>query len=242
MPAELQATRQDACLILTISNPGAENILHPDIYAAAIETFSTAERDDSIRTVILTGSGNTFCSGSARPPERAEKSDTLDALTALHGWIESVLDCPKPVISAVEGLAAGAGFALALASDFIVAGNSAQFSMPSIKSSLTPDTGSWLLAHSLPRQMAAEILLGGKPVAAPRLHQMGVINRLASDGDALNTALAWADEIAAFPTDVIERIKGMQREARMQSLNSHMEIEQQNFMECLHRRHPRASA
>jgi enoyl-CoA hydratase/carnithine racemase len=234
MPAELQASRQDACLILTISNSGAGNMLHPDIYAAAIETLSTAERDDSVRTVILTGAGNTFCSGSARLTESGGRSDSLDALTALQGWIESILDCPKPVISAVEGMAAGAGFALALASDFIVAGNSAQFSMPSIKSSLTPDTGSWFLAHALPRQMAAELLFGGKPVPAPRLHQMGVINRLANDGEALNTALAWAEEISTLSPDIIERIKGMLREARMQPLNHYMEIEQQNFMECLH--------
>jgi enoyl-CoA hydratase/carnithine racemase len=238
MPAELQASRQDTCLILTISNPGAENLLHPDIYAAAIETLSTAERDDSVRTVVLTGSGNTFCSGSARPSDSAERSDSLDALIALQGWIESVLDCPKPVISAVEGQAAGAGFALALASDFIVAGNSAQFSMSSVKASLTPDIGSWFLAQALPRQTVAEFLIAGKPLAAPRLHQLGVINRLANDGEALNAAMAWAEEIAALSPEIIERIKGMLREAHMQPLNRYMEIEQRNFMECLRLRKP----
>lgn len=238
MPAELQASRQDACLILTISNPGAENILHPEIYAAAIETLSTAERDDSVHTVILTGAGNTFCVGSPRPSDSAERVDSLDALTALQGWVESILDCPKPVISAIEGQAAGAGFALALASDFIIAGNSAQFSMPSVKSSLTPDIGSWFLAHALPRQTVAEFLLAGKSLAAPRLHQLGVINRLANDGEALDAALAWAEEIAALSPGVIEQIKGVLREARMHPLNRYMEIEQHNFMECLHLRKP----
>jgi enoyl-CoA hydratase/carnithine racemase len=237
MPAELQASRQDASLILTITNPGAENILHPDIYAAAIETFSTAERDDSIRTVILTGSGNTFCSGTAKLTDKKGKSDVLDGLDSFQGWIEAILDCPKPVISAVEGLAAGAGFALALASDFIVAANSAKFSMPSVKSSLTPESGTWFLAHALPRQTAAEILLYGKPISSSRMHQLGLVNRLSDDGSALTAALAWAEEIAAFPADVIERLKGMLREAGTLPLNRYSEIEKQNFMECLHWRH-----
>lgn len=242
MPAELQASRQDASLILTIANPGADNLLHPDIYAAAIETLSTAERDDTIRTVILTGAGNSFCSGAQRITSNAGRSDVLDILSSLHGWIEAILDCPKPVLSAVEGKATGAGFALALASDFIVAGNSAQFSMPSVRAALTPDAGLWLLAQAMPRQAAAEILLSGQSLGAARLHQLGVVNRLAEDGNALNTAMAWAEEIAALPSAVIERLKGMLREAPTQSLGRYMEIEKHNLVETLHWPHSRDSA
>lgn len=234
MPAELRASRQDASLILTISNSGAENRLHPEIYAAAIETLSTAECDDSIRSVILTGSRTMFCSGSARPTDAADSSEALNALSSLQGWIEAILDCPKPVIAAVEGKASGAGFALALASDFIIAGHSAKFSMPSVKSALTPDAGLWFLAQVLPRQAAAEILVAGKPLTASRLHQLGVINSLSEDGESLDTAIAWADEIAALPSGAIERIKGMLRYAPLHPLARHMDIEKQNYMECLH--------
>jgi enoyl-CoA hydratase/carnithine racemase len=242
MPAELQASRQDATLILTISNPGAENILHPDIYAAAIETLSTAERDGSVRVVILTGSRSTFCSGTSRPKDSADGSEALNALASLQGWIEAILDCPKPVISAVEGLASGAGFALALASDFIVAGHSASFSMPSVKAGLPPDTGLWFLAQALPRQAAAELLIAGKQMTAARMHQLGIVNCLAEDGNALNTAMGWADEIAALPFSAIERIKGMLRHAPFQQLGPQMEIEKQNFMECLHWRQSKETA
>lgn len=242
MPAELQASRQDASLILTIANPGAANLLHPDIYAAAIETLSTAERDDSICTVILTGTGNAFCSSPQRVIDSAGKSNPLEELASLQGWIEAIMDCPKPVISAVEGLAAGAGFALALASDFIVAGNSARFSMPSAKAALTPDAGLWFLAHALPRQTAAEIVMGGQAITASRMHQLGVINRLTEDGEALSAALAWADEIATLPSDVIERIKGMLREAPQQPLSRYIDVAKQNFMECLHWRHAQDNA
>lgn len=234
MPAELQASRQDASLILTISNPGAENHLHPDIYAAAIETLSTAERDESIRAVILTGSRTMFCSGSARQTDAKESSEALNALSALQGWIEAILDCPKPVISAVEGIAAGAGFALALASDFIIAGHSAKFSIPSVKSALSPDAGLWFLAQTLPRQTAAEILIAGKLLTAARLHQLGVVNCLSEDGQSLHTATTWADELASLPPGAIERVKGMLRHAPQHPLVHHMEIEKQNYMECLH--------
>ncbi len=237
MPAELKAFRQDASLVLTITNPGADNILHPDIYAAAIETLSTAERDDTVRAVILTGSGSTFCSGARRTADASGKTAVLDDLASLQGWIEAILDCPKPVISAIEGLASGAGFALALASDCIVAGKSAQFSMPSVKAGLTPDAGLWLLAHALPRQTAAEILIGGQTISASKMHHLGVVNRLTEDGEALNTALAWADELAALPSDAIERIKVMLHEAPMHPMSRYMDIEKQNFMECLHWRH-----
>ncbi len=231
MPAELQASRQDASLILTITNAGAENILHPDVYAAAIETLSTAERDDSIRAVILTGSGTTFCSGISRPTDNMGRSE--DVIRSLQGWIEAMMDCPKPVISAVEGMAAGAGFALALASDLVVAGHSARFSMPSVKSALTPEAGLWFLAHALPRQSAAEILIGARPFSASRMHQLGIVNLLVEDGNSLNAALAWTEEIAALPSTAIERIKAMLREAPLHPLNRYMDVETRNFMECL---------
>jgi enoyl-CoA hydratase/carnithine racemase len=241
MTAELQASRRDATLILTLSNPGAKNALHPDMYAAAIETLSTAERDDSIRAVVLTGADNFFSAGGNlnRLLENRSKdqSEQADAIGNLHGWIEAMRDCPKPVIAAVEGAAAGAGFALALACDMIVAGASAQFVMAYVKVGLTPDGGaSWLLAQALPRQLATEILIEGKPVLTPRLHELGVVNKMVPDGSALDAALAWADELAALSPNAVERIKALVRDAQGNSLAQHFEAEKQNFIESLHHR------
>ena len=241
MSAELQASRRDATLILTLSNPGAKNMLHPDMYAAAIETLSTAERDDSIRAVILTGADNFFCAGGnlsrLLESRNKDKAETAEIIDNLRGWVEAIRDCPKPVIAAVEGAAAGAGFSLALACDMIVAGASAKFVMAYSQVGLTPDGGgSWFLAQSLPRQLATEILIEGKPVLSPRLYELGVVNKVVPDGTALDAALSWSDELAMLSPNAVERIKSLVCDAPGNVLSQHFEAEKQHFVECLHHR------
>lgn len=241
MSAELKASRRDATLILTLSNPAAKNALHPDMYAAAIETLSTAERDDSIRGVVLTGANNYFCSGisQSRLSEYRlnDTGEQAESLTNLHGWIEALRDCPKPVIAAIEDTAAGAGFSLALACDFIIAGTSAKFVMPHAAIGSIPEGGgTWLLAHALPRQLAAEILLEGKPVSALRLHELGIVNKLVVDGNAFDAALEWSDHFSTLSSNSIERIKSLVHSAHDLSLAQHFEIEKHHFIESLHHR------
>ncbi|WP_293778295.1 oxepin-CoA hydrolase, alternative type [uncultured Oxalicibacterium sp.] len=243
MTAEIQASRQDATLILTLSNPGARNALHPDMFAAAIEVLSTAERDDSIRAVVLTGADNFFCAGGNlnrlldhRKMDALQQAEGVDLL---RGWIEAIRDCPKPVIAAVEGAAAGAGFSLALACDLIVAGQTTRFAMSYVKVGLTPDGGgSWFLSQALPRQLATELMIEGKPVDASRLHALGVINRLVPDGQTLHEALTWADDLAGLSSNAMDRIKLLAREATDNSLSRHFEAERRHFIESLN--HPHA--
>ena len=241
MSAELQAARRDATLILTLSNPGARNALHPDMYAAAIEALTTAERDDTVRAVVLTGADQFFCAGGNLHrllENRAKaKSEQAESIERLHAWIEAIRDCPKPVIAAVDGAAAGAGFSLALACDLIVAGSSAKFVMAYVKVGLTPDGGgSWFLAQALPRQLATEILLEGKPVLAPRLQQLGLVNRVVADGEALAHALDWADELAALSPNAVGRIKALVAEASGNTLTQHFDAEKHSFVDSLHHR------
>jgi enoyl-CoA hydratase/carnithine racemase len=241
MSAELRASRHEATLILTISNPGSKNALHPDMFAAAVETLSTAERDDSIRAVVLTGADNFFCAGGNlnkllehRALDQDEQGEAVDSL---RGWIEAIRDCPKPVIAAVDGAAAGAGFSLALACDMIVAGISAKFAMSYVNVGLTPDGGaSWFLPKVVPRQLALEILIQGKPVLAPRLHELGVVNKIVADGFALDAALSWADELAQLSANAVDRIKQLVREAGENPLSKHFSSERHHFVESLNHR------
>jgi enoyl-CoA hydratase/carnithine racemase len=243
MSAELKASRRNATLILTLANPAAKNALHPDMYAAAIEALSTAERDETLRAVILTGADNMFCSGSNlnrllenRAHDVSEQADMLDHL---HGWIEALRGCPKPIIAAVEGAAAGTGFSLALGCDLIVAGASAQFLMNSVKVGLTSDGGgSWFLTQALPRQLATEIMLEGKPIAAQRLHDLGIVNKVVPDGTALYAAMNWADELAAHSPNAVDRIKSLVIDAQTNTLAQHFVAEKENFIAALY--HPDA--
>ena len=243
MSAELLASRRDTTLILTISNPGARNALHPDMYAAGVEALSTAERDPDIRAVVVTGAGDAFCAGGNlnRLLETRSKAREVaaDSVGKLHAWVEALRDCPKPVIAAVEGPAAGAGFSLALACDLIVAAHSAQFVAAYVKVGLSPDGGiTWALSQALPRQLATEILIEGKPVSASRLHQAGLVNRVVVDGQALNAALDWSDELSRLSPHAMENIKSLLREAPDHALPEQLESERRSFVDCLH--HPDA--
>ena len=239
MSAELIASRHNATLILTLSNPSAKNALHPDMAAAAIEALSTAERDETIRAVVLHGADNFFSSGlqlSRMLENRARAvSDQAEALDHLHGWIEALQGCPKPMIAAVEGTASGAAFSLALACDLIVAGASAEFVMPNVKVGLTPDGGaSWFLTQCLPRQLAAEIVLHGKPVSSQRLQEAGVVNRRVPDGMVLSSALRWADELAENSPHAIEVSKALIAEAPENTLAGQFDAEKESYIGALH--------
>src|ERR1700754_4029336 len=202
MTAELLAARpadSETTLVLTLSNPGARNALHPDMYAAGIEALETAERDASVRAIVITGADQFFCAGGNlnRLLENRAKDPSVQAasIDLLGEWTATLQASSKPVIAAVEGAAAGAGFSLALACDLIVAAQDAKFVMSYARVGLTPDGGaSWFLTRALPRALAAEILFQAKPVPASRLFELGVVNRLAKPGTVRDAALAWADE------------------------------------------------
>ncbi|MDE1182708.1 oxepin-CoA hydrolase, alternative type [Paraburkholderia sp.] len=244
MSAELLTSRpleSDSTLVLTLSNPGARNALHPDMYAAGIEALDSAERDPSVRAIVLTGADQFFCAGGNlnRLLENRAKDPSVQAesIDLLGEWIAALRASSKPVIAAVEGAAAGAGFSLALACDLIVAADDAKFVMSYARVGLTPDGGgSWFLARALPRQLATEVLIEGKPIVATRLAELGVVNRVAKAGAVRGTALAWADDLGKISPHAVARIKGLVAAAGAQSLADHLGAERDSFVASLHHR------
>ncbi|SDH76494.1 oxepin-CoA hydrolase, alternative type [Paraburkholderia phenazinium] len=242
MSAELLTSRpaeSESTLVLTLSNPGARNALHPDMYAAGIEALDSAERDPSVRAVVITGADQFFCAGGNlnRLLENRAKDPSVQAqsIDLLGEWIAALRSSSKPVIAAVEGAAAGAGFSLALACDLLVAADDAKFVMSYARVGLTPDGGgSWFLAQALPRQLATEVLLEGKPIGAARLHELGVINRLAKPGTVRETAIAWADDLGKISPNATARIKSLIAAAGTQPLTDHLVAERDNFVASLH--------
>ncbi len=238
MAARLLFGTVGAVLKLTISNPEARNAMHPDIYRGGIEAMARASTDPTVRAVVITGEGEHFCAGGNlnrllanrnQPPEiQAESID------AMHGWIMAIRDCPKPVIAAVEGAAAGAGFSVALACDLLVAADNARFVMSYIRVGLTPDGGaSHWLASRLPYPLAFEMLALGQPVTAKRLQALGLVNELSEPGGALAAAMARASELADGPSFALGRIKSLLGAATRDALAHQLVRERENFLASL---------
>jgi enoyl-CoA hydratase/carnithine racemase len=239
MAGALKSTSEGGTLILTISNPEFKNALGPDIYAAGIEALNAAENNPDIRSVVITGEGPMFCAGGnlqrlqanrRQPPEVQAQS-----IEGLHNWIDSIRTYPKPVIAAVEGAAAGAGFSLVLACDFVVAADNAVFVMSYSTVALSPDGGgSWALARALPRALASELLMAGERIGARRLHEFGLVNRVTGPGEALAQALELAAGLNARAPNVLASIKELINDAAGSTLNAQLASEQAHFVRNLH--------
>jgi enoyl-CoA hydratase/carnithine racemase len=239
MSAQLLSTSEGATLILTLSNPEHRNALGPEMYAAGVEALSVAESSADIKSVIITGQGGIFSAGGnlqrlnqnrQLPPEHQAQS-----IEGLHNLIEAIRTFPKPVIAAVEGPAAGAGFSLALACDLIVAARNSIFVMAYSNIALSPDGGgTWSLSRCVPRQLATELLMFGERIGAERLHQLGVVNLMCEPGQALGTALSRASLLNNKAPNALASIKELLNDADASSLNHQLAQERDHFVKNLH--------
>ncbi len=241
MTCSLKSTSDGSTLVLTLSNPEFKNALGPEIYAAGVEALNAAENNHEIRSVVITGEGATFCAGGNLQRLQANRQQPPEvqahSIDGLHSWIDSIRTFPKPVIAAVEGAAAGAGFSLALACDFVVAADNAIFVMAYSSVALSPDGGgSWALSRALPKALVTELLMCGERIGAQRLHALGLVNRIAASGSALNEALKLADTLNARAPNALGSIKDLINEALVNTLSEQMDSERAHFVRNLH--HP----
>jgi len=239
MPAEapLELSRDGAVLTLTLNDLATRNALSPALYdmlGAALAELDLKETG----AVILTGAGGHFCSGgnvkrlaanrAGKPEEQRERIELL------HRLIRALRATSVPVIAAVEGAAGGAGFSLALACDMIVAAENARFRMAYVRIGLTPDGGGTaFLSRALPPQIVSELVMLGDDIDAPRLHALGVVNRISRPGAALGDAMALAKQLADGPREAIGRAKKLLEAARGASLEAQLDREAEAFVEGL---------
>jgi enoyl-CoA hydratase/carnithine racemase len=237
--ARLLEERRGRVLLLTISNPLARNAMSPDLYRAAAPIFKNVANDAGIGAIVLAGEGEHFCGGGNLNRLKAQRglpaAEQVAHLDAFHDWIMAMRECPKPVIAAVEGAAAGGGFSVALACDLIVAAEDAKLVMSYAKIGLSPDGGgSDSLAQALPPQAALEILLNGDVVPVSRLHALGVVSRVVPHGSAVSAALEWAEKLARGPALAHGKIKQLVHAARGRSTRAQLDAERDAFIECLY--------
>jgi enoyl-CoA hydratase/carnithine racemase len=239
MPASLKSHSHGQTMVLTISNPEHRNALGPDLYAAGVEALNVAENSPEVRSVVITGEGAHFCAGGnlqrlmanrQQPPEVQAQS-----IEGLHNWIETIRTFPKPVVAAVEGSCAGAGFSLALACDMVVAAQNAVFVMAYSNVALSPDGGAtWSLVHAMPRATALQLLMCGERISSERLFQLGVINQITGAGESLGGALALCERLNARAPNALASIKELANDAALAPLHQQLGSERDHFVRNLH--------
>ena len=203
--APLLESRDGAVAILTLNEPARRNALTPALRVALAEAVERIERDGAIRAVVLTGGSQAFSAGGDLGAMEVEGlAAARERFRGLHAIVRAIVKSSKPYIAAVEGWAAGAGFSLALCCDTIVAGSGARFVAAFPKVGLVGDAG---LLHTLPARVgqgrARQILLYAQPVEAAAALDMGMIDEIAPDGQALERALERArafDALAPLAT------------------------------------------
>ena len=238
MPSELLTEREDAILVLTISDPPTRNTLSAQVLAAGIELLGVAESDPGVSAVILRGDGGHFCAGGnvrgLAERREAGRDAQRQMIEHLHQFVEALRVFPKPVIAAVEGAAAGAGFGLALACDLIVAAEDAQFTLSYGRLGLSPDAGAtWSLAQVLPRTEVQRLLWLAEPVGADRLHASGVVGWLAPKGEALAEAKRLAGRLRAMAPNALASAKELVQLAPARSLHQQLAAERDHFIDNL---------
>ncbi|KIN63441.1 Enoyl-CoA hydratase [Sulfitobacter noctilucicola] len=204
-------------LIIWNGNQETRGALSPELYQCIKDAMEQAQQP-RIRAVILTADGPFFCAGGnlnviieRRQTPEMERRERIEDL---HDLVRAMRSCPVPLIAAVEGGAAGAGLSLALACDLIVAAKDAKFTAAYVKAGLVPDGGlTSSMARLLPRPLAMEMCLLGRPVMASRFAELGAISRLVAPGKAMEEATALADAIAAGPREAQGVIRGLVADA-----------------------------
>jgi enoyl-CoA hydratase len=195
MSDEVLVERRGAVQVITINRPEARNALNGAVAAGIRDAADELDGDADLRVGVLTGASGTFSAG-------------MDLKAFLKGETPSfpgrglcgITQTPprKPLVGAAEGWALAGGFELLLACDLVVAGASARFGVPEVTRSLVAGAGgALLLTQRVPRALALELLLTGDPIGAARAAEIGLVNRVVDDGQALEEAIRLAMRIAA---------------------------------------------
>ncbi len=220
------------------NDPKTLNSLNWDFYNGFREAIEEVGADRDIGAIVLTGAGGFFCSGGniSGLKERSEApyEQRRSSVDKLHAMIHAMRDCPKPIMAAVDGGAAGAGASIMAACDLIVGARDAYASVAYIKIGMTPDGGSTaFLGTALPRQTMAEMVFTGDKIGMERLHQLGLVNRLADPGGALDMAMEWAGKIAEMPSNALAVGKQLINSARLNDLKTQLDAEADGIANAL---------
>jgi 2-(1,2-epoxy-1,2-dihydrophenyl)acetyl-CoA isomerase len=191
----------DGVRTIVLDRPDKLNAVNGALASSLVDALADAAGDDAVRVVVLTGAGRAFCAGLdlSAPPElpSATRADRLDPYAWVGAWVRGVVACEKPVIAAVNGPAAGAGFGLALACDLRVLAASARMTAGYVRRGLSPDAGvSWFLPRHVGLARASDILLTGRDVDAAEAERIGLATLVVQEAELAATVASYAGRLA----------------------------------------------
>jgi len=201
-------------LVMRINRPEARNAVNGDVAQGIEAGIDRLEEDDSLWVGVLTGTREFFCAGADLKLINAGKAGEM--MTKKGGFAGIVTrERVKPLIAAVEGPALAGGTEITLSCDLVVASTASRFGIPEVKRSLVAAAGGlFRLPRLLPRNIALELGLTGDPIDARRAYELGLVNRLAEPGNAIEEALALAEQVSANAPLAVQKTRKLMLELK----------------------------
>jgi 2-(1,2-epoxy-1,2-dihydrophenyl)acetyl-CoA isomerase len=227
-PAVLSAV-EDGVMTLTLNRPDVLNALSPAMLTGLSDALATAKADDAIRAVVLTGAGRGFCAGADLGSD-AMRTGRVDVSRMIREQYNPVIltmrQCPKPIVGAVNGSAAGGGMSLALACDVVIAAESATFLQAFSRIGLIPDCGStWFLPRLVGDVRARAMMLMGEKIPAADALRYGLVWKVVADDALADEARRIAAHLAQMPTRALDLTKQALIQGDRNGLGEQLEVE-----------------
>jgi 2-(1,2-epoxy-1,2-dihydrophenyl)acetyl-CoA isomerase len=204
----IKVETSDGVATITLNRPESLNALNATMRGELLAVVKAAGRDDAVRAVVITGEGRGFCSGADMRGGGGEREFRRVLTNEYNPLITALRELPKPAIAAVNGVAAGAGMALALACDLVHAADDARFILAFGRIGLVPDSGlTRTLVRALGRHRATALIFGAEPLSAAEALAAGLVNAVVPSSELASTVRAAATQLAAAPTRAIALAK-----------------------------------
>jgi 2-(1,2-epoxy-1,2-dihydrophenyl)acetyl-CoA isomerase len=225
-PSTIRVDVADGVGTITLNRPDSLNALNAVMRGELLAAFKALGRDDAVRAVIVTGEGRGFCSGADLRGGEGERHFRRVLEREYNPLIRAIRDLPKPVIAAVNGVAAGAGVSLAFACDLVYVAEEARFIQAFVRIGLVPDSGSTrTLVRSLGRHRAAQLIFTGEPLSPADALAGGLANAVVPAGELMVTAREAAARLAQSPTRAIAYAKRLINAAEDADLDGSLSLE-----------------
>lgn len=214
--------------LVTLNRPSSLNALNLDLAKDFTDVLQRAEEDDNVRVLVVTGAGKAFCAGGdlawlMAADDNLKKREILDNASSVITKLDRF---SKPVIAAVNGAVAGAGTAVAMACDYVIASENAKFAPNFVNIACVPDSGaSYFLPRTVGYRKAFELMITGKLIDATECKQLGIFNEVVAAEDLMQNALKLAQKLATGPQRAIRYIKQMLKMSAQNTLTAQLEAE-----------------